>query len=556
MPNVEFRNMAEDRTQVRAVRTTCPFCLNGCESIVTAGYQYRMEYPADAAVNRGRLCPRGNSASIVVDHPRRLAYPLLDGKEVGWDRALAFCREAIAASRPDETAVVYSRGLTREEVKAVCGFASALGTRNLVCGYIEPDNWFQVRLAGVKAATLEDVRKARTTLLVGDVFSTSPVAAGPMLEARYADRKSRMVVIDSVRTRQAGFAHVFLQVRPGTEASCLLGVAASLDPGLGVDAARCAAAAGIGDKQLSDVAKMLTNGPCFVGSAMHLGRVAYPLQHSLMSQLVAIRAGATFNGFGEARVPFGRTSFSGFRSRIGAGGIKTVFWFGGLYPYSYPELMPEAVKAPFSVVSSIFRPDKAMPGLALPVPSELEKESAGESYWGEVRRHPVAKPVSGARPVAAILAELAAVRPEETTPAPEWSVVDAVETTLGTMSAFVLGPSEFTLLGERRAIGIGGFYEPEDEVCITRDDSARLGLSGTDNLRLESATGSAEYRVKSTGSVPPGVLAVGVNAHRNRALFPLVDDAVSGVAIPPATVRATKVPATAKSPVESIARVS
>ena len=83
-----------------AVRTTCPFCLNGCESIVTSDYQFRMEYPQDAAVNKGRLCPRGNSASIVVDHPKRLAYPLLDGKEVSWDHAMQYMSSAMAAAKP------------------------------------------------------------------------------------------------------------------------------------------------------------------------------------------------------------------------------------------------------------------------------------------------------------------------------------------------------------------------------------------------------------------------------------------------------------------------
>jgi anaerobic selenocysteine-containing dehydrogenase len=537
-----------------AARTTCPFCLNGCESIVTAGYQYRMEYPTDAVVNRGRLCPRGNSASIVVDHPRRLAYPLLYGKEASWDQALAYCREALAGTEPSEIAVVYSRGLAREEIGSVCGFASALGTSNLVCGYVEPDNWFQVRLAGVKAATLDDVRKAKTMLLVGDVFGTSPVAAGPVTEARYADRKNRMVVIDSVKTREAGFAHLFLQVKPGSEAFCLLGVAGSIDRSMGVDVGRCAAAARVEERQLADVAKMLANGPGFVGSAMHLGRVAHPAQHSLMSQLVAVKAGAAFNGFGEARVPFGKLGLAEFRSRTGAGGVKTVFWFGGLHPYSYPELMPEAAQVRFSIVSSIFRPDVPLPGLVLPVASELEKESVGESYWGEVSRHPVAEPPSGARRVPAILAELAEARTETPEPALTLSESEAVKRTLAALEESKPVSTEFLLVGEKQAIGIGGFYELEEHVSVSPADAARLGLTGPDSLLVESPAGKVEFRVKSTAAVQPGVLAVGVGAHRNRALFPLADDPASGITIPPVSVRVTKVAAAERSPAENVAR--
>jgi anaerobic selenocysteine-containing dehydrogenase len=533
---------------MKAVRTTCPFCRNGCESIVTSGHQYRMEYAMDAMVNQGRLCPRGNSASIVVDHARRLAYPLLDGKEVGWDRAMSYCREALADVDPGQIAVVYSRGLTHAEIESVGGFASAIGTPNLVCGYVEPDNWFQVRLAGVKPATLDDVRKAKTTLLIGDVFSTSPVAAGPITEARYADRKNRMVVIDSVRTREAGFAHLFLQVNPGTEAFSLLGIAACLDRGLGVDAGRCAAAAGVEERQLLDVAKMLGQGPVFVGSSMHLGHVTHPLQHGLMSQLVALKTGATFNGFGEARVPFGKLGFAEFRRRVGTGGMSTVFWFGGLYPYSYPELMPGAAKVRFSVVSSIFRPDTAIPGLVLPAPSELEKESTGESYWGAVSRHPVTEPPSGARPVPA------EARTEPIRPAPTLSESEAVGKTTAALETANPGVPEFLLVGTKQAIGIGGFYEPEDELLVAGADVARLGLRRTDNLLVESAAGKAEFKVKPTEAVRPGVLGLGVNAHRNRALFPLVEDAASDTEIPPAAVRASRVPAADRSPAENIAR--
>jgi anaerobic selenocysteine-containing dehydrogenase len=274
-----------------------------------------------------------------------------------------------------------------------------------------------------------------------------------------------------------------------------------------------------------------------------------------MSQMVAARAGAAFNGFGEARVPFGRLTFSDFRNRVRADCIKTVFWFGGLYPYSYPELMPEATKVRFSVVSSIFRPDVSIPGLVLPVASELEKESVGESYWGEVSRNSVAEPPSGARPVAAILNELTEVRAESPAPAPRMTESQALKAAIDAMDGLKPVSSDFVLVGEKRAIGIGGFYEPEEQVSISPAEVTRLGLSRTDNLLVESGAGSVQFQVKPTSAVPPGVLAVGVNAHRNRALFPLAGDPFSGVSIPPAAVRVTKVPAAERSPAENIARV-
>ncbi len=538
---------------MKAVRTTCPFCRNGCESIVTSDYQFRMEYALDAPVNKGRLCPRGNSASIVVDHPKRLAYPLLDGKEVSWDQALQYSREAMATATPEETAVVYSRGLTEAEVRLAWGFAHAVGTPNLVCGYVEPDNCFQYRLAGVKAATIEQVQAARTTLLVGDVFNTSPVAAGPVLEARYADRKNRLIVVDSIRTRQAGQAHMFLQVRPGTEVFALLGMVGSLDKGLGIDVEQCVALSGVSGKQLADAAQMLLGGPTFVGSAMHLGRVYHPVQHSLVSQLVAVKAGATFTGFGEARVPFGKIGFEEFRRQAESGSLKAVFWFGGLYPYSYPELMPElADHVQFRVATSIFRPESALPGLVLPVPSELEKESTGQSYWGVVSRHPVAAAFSGARPLARILGDLASVSEEEPAAAPEKTAAEAVKLTQAASAG--VDTVEFVLLGEKRASGIGGFYDVEDEIRLSAPDAARLGVGDGEYVQVEGATGKAEFEVRVTAAVPKGVMSIGVNAHRNRALFPMAKDTVSGqTVIAPAPVQVAKSTRTSEPAVEMIA---
>lgn len=538
---------------MNAVRTTCPFCLNGCESIVTSDYQFRMEYALDAPVNRGRLCPRGNSASIVVDHPKRLAYPLLDGKEVRWDQALQYSREAMAAATPEETAVVYSRGLTEAEVRLAWGFARAVGTPNLVCGYVEPDNCFQYRLAGVKAATIEQVKTARTTLLVGDVFNTSPVAAGPVLEARYADRKNRLIVIDSIRTRQAGQAHMFLQVRPGTEVFALFGMVGSLDKGLGIDVEQSAALSGLSGKQLADAAQMLLGGPTFVGSAMHLGRVYHPVQHSLVSQLVAVKAGATFTGFGEARVPFGKIGFEEFRRQAESGSLKVVFWFGGLYPYSYPELMPElADHVQFRVATSIFRPESALPGLVLPVPSELEKESTGQSYWGVVSRRPVAAAFSGARPLARILGDLASASEEEPAGVPEKTAAEAVKLTQA--ASIGVDAVEFVLLGEKRASGIGGFYDVEDEIRLSAPDAAGLGVGDGEYVQVESATGKAEFEVRVTAAVSKGIMSIGVNAHRNRALFPITKDTVSGqTVIDPVPVQVVKSTRTSEPAVEMIA---
>ncbi|MEO0081174.1 MAG: molybdopterin dinucleotide binding domain-containing protein [candidate division WOR-3 bacterium] len=543
-------------------RTTCPFCRNGCESGVSHHYQYRMEYVADARVNRGRLCPRGNSASIVLDHPKRLAYPLLDGREITWPEAIATIRAWIANAGPEQTAVVYTRGLGLDETRLVCGLARTLGTKNLVCGYVEPDNCFNYRLEKTKDAKLEQVQSVSAMLLVGDVFSTSPVAAGPLTEARYQDRKHRLVVIDSFRTRQAGFAHQFIQVRPGTEGFALLALAGLLGKTAGIDPERYSELAGVHRVELEQAAKTLVAGPTrFVGCAMHPGRVKHPVLVSLAAQLVAAKLDSPFTGFGEALMPLAPIKFSEFRQACAEARVRLVLWFGGMHPYSYPALFPEVAKVEFRAVTSIFRPAEPLPGLVLPVPSELEKESRGRGYWGEFERHPLAAPYSGTKLVGWIIEQLgfdpkvAAQAGSECKPSTVFTATEVAK--LGNRYADgeeeQKAEDELLLVGEKAAFGIGGFFTEEDDIALSPQDARRFGLADDEQVRVTTGTGSIECRVRLSQAVPAGVAAIGVNAHKNRALFPLLTDPVtSETEIPPVAARLEKVGRSKKLALEAM----
>ncbi|MEO0078748.1 MAG: hypothetical protein ABIK86_07115 [candidate division WOR-3 bacterium] len=529
---------------MQATRTTCPFCLNGCTSGVDwNGVEHKMHYFPDAEVNRGRLCPRGNSANIVIDHRERLCRPLLDGRDITWSEAEALVRSWLSQTKPEELAIVFSRARSVGEVRRMHGLARELGTPNLVCGHIEPENSFNHRLEGVANATLAQVESSRAMLLVGDVFSTSPVASWRILDARYADRKNRLVVIDSIRTRQAGFAHLFVQVKPGTEPFVLVALAALLDPeGVpGVDVDRFASIAGISRDTLNAAAKML--GPevhGFVGSAMHTGRVFHPALHSLASQLVAKAANKPFVGFREAGLPFGPMRFADLRNAMVEGRIRMLFWTGGLFPYSYSELLPELSKVEHLVATSIFIPDPPVRGVILPLTAELERASVGASYWGTVERAPLASPLSGTREFSQVLdwfgraAETNEILPK---PASASEVVAMAQKAAG----FVRETAEWLLIGEKKAIGLRGFHDPEDRILVNRSDAAKLAVSDANFIKVQSPSAAAEFRVHVSDTVPAGVLAVGVNVHRNRALFPLAVDELTGdVAITPVPVSVEK----------------
>lgn len=525
-------------------KTTCPFCLNGCTSGVDFnGYQYRMRYFPEAEVNKGRLCPRGNSASIVVDHPQRLSRPLLDGRDITWAEAEAMVKGWFAATRADELAIVYSRGRAADEVRRLFGLADELGTPHLACGHIEPENAFNHRLEGVKDATLAEVENSRATLLVGDVFNTSPVASWRMLEARYADRKSRLVVVDSVRTRQSGFAHCFIRVKPGTEPFALVALAALIDPKLGADVDKLAEAAGVSRAQLQTAAGMLKpEVPGFVGSAMHTGRVFHPALHGLASQLVALAANKPFTGFRETGLPYGLEDIGTVRSAAAAGKVRMLFWTGGLYPYSYTGLMPELDKVEYRVATAIFRPEPPVKGLVLPLTAELERASAGSSYWGKVERQPLAAPLSGSRSFGHVLGLFGrgAEKPEPATK--PVSVKDVVDSTTRAVALDRASGEGFLLLGEKKAIGLRGFFDAEDRVLVNPADAQRLGVGDGGFVRVSTGSAAVELGVHVTDAAPEGAVVVGVNVHANRALFaPAADPSGSGTTVPPRRCRVDKI---------------
>ncbi len=529
---------------MQATRTTCPFCLNGCTAGVDwNGVEHKMHYFPDAEVNRGRLCPRGNSANIVIDHRERLCRPQFDGRDITWPEAEALVRSWLSQTKPEDLAIVYSRARSVGEVRRMHGLARELGTPNLVCGHIEPENSFNHRLEGVADATLAQVEASRAMLLVGDVFSTSPVASWRILDARYADRKNRLVVIDSIRTRQAGFAHMFVQVKPGTEPLALVALAALIDPkGLpGVDADRLASVAGTSRDALGAAAAMLKpEVPGFVGSAMHPGRAFHPTLHSLASQLVARAANKPFIGFRETGLPPGPMRFAELRKAMSEGRIRMLFWTGGLFPYSYSELLPELSKVEHLVATSIFRPDPPVPGLVLPLTAELERASVGSSYWGPVERSALASPLSGTREFGQVLDWFGRAAEADEIPAKPASVSEVV--VLAQKAAgFFRDNAEWLLVGEKKAIGLRGFHDPEDTVLVNRSDAARLHANDASFVKVKSLSAEVEFRVHVTDAVPAGVLAVGVNVHRNRALFPLAVDELTGdVTVTPVSVSVEK----------------
>jgi hypothetical protein len=260
---------------------------------------------------------------------------------------------------------------------------------------------------------------------------------------------------------------------------------------------------------------------------MHTGRVRYPALHSLASQLVAKAGAKSFVGARETELPQGLIRFSDLRKKMADGSLKLLFWTGGLFPFSYADLLPETAKVERVVATSIFIPDPPVRGLVLPMTAELERASVGRSYWGQIERSPLASPLDGTRPFSRVL-EWFGKAEEKSVPAQK--AVSAAEVLdIGKRASDLpRAAGEWLLIGEKKAIGLRGFHDPEDQVLVNRADASRLGVSGHNYLMVKSPTAGREFRVHVTDAVPAGVIMVGTNVHTNRSLFPLAEDELTG----------------------------
>jgi anaerobic selenocysteine-containing dehydrogenase len=561
------------------VRTTCTFCRFGCElEIVRQGRRIvGVEYPEDSAINGGRLCARGSASALLLDHPMRLCYPLKDGKERTWEEFFAEVGPAFRDCPSNELAITYDRNLTQEELELVFGLANALGTDNIASSWLEAEALFQLRLdtkPKVRArpweVTREDIARADTILLVGDVFGVMPVMAQPILAARYADRNRRLFYLDSVKTRAAGFAHRFLWVRPGTEAIAALGLAAQLDPRLsGFDPSSVAACCGINPEVLSEVAAGFDKSRRgVIVAALQSGRVMNPdlLAGALQVLVARMKGNKKLLPVGEFETVPGKRSFGEILADVQNGSVKVMVNFGERFPFEYPMLEETLRKLELFVATAWLRPPDigpraALPGWTLPVPLDLEKEGTVRTLWGNATLSATADPASGSKTIAEIVSGLIGQVPmrEElpiTPPAP------AIPTKLITDRARQIlkagaAPAEgedypFVLLAEKPAYGFRGIFRAEatrreaTRREATRRDAGFVAMSPEDLrarelpdhglVRLETMSGKkAVLRTRRSEQVARGTLLVDVNDRVAWTLFDLEIDKGNGMAIIPPT---------------------
>jgi hypothetical protein len=91
-PNVLFRPTTDGAWQSRAQLSMflhiCPYCAagRGFYLVVEKGKATDIEYMLEHPTSQGALCPKGNAALEIIDHPERLRYPLKRTGEGCWNK--------------------------------------------------------------------------------------------------------------------------------------------------------------------------------------------------------------------------------------------------------------------------------------------------------------------------------------------------------------------------------------------------------------------------------------------------------------------------------------
>lgn len=213
----------------------CPFCclqdglrVEGGEFAPIFGENslLHLNYDLDDRVNEGSLCSRGNSVIELLQHSQRLIAPYFQGKEIDWTEV----HKVMTSKLGKGTSILLGPNLTLEEAWLARELSSSLGLDAVA--HLAPDDGeaFQVLrwLGGVGGPEMEEIEGSDLILLVGDAFMEHPVISKRVLKAKYMERKNRLFVLDSVKTKTAWFADQHLQPRPGTEGFVLAGLAKAL----------------------------------------------------------------------------------------------------------------------------------------------------------------------------------------------------------------------------------------------------------------------------------------------------------------------------------------
>ncbi|MCM2359188.1 MAG: NADH-quinone oxidoreductase subunit NuoG [Geobacteraceae bacterium] len=183
--------------------SVCPHCSLGCNTVPVARYRELLKTIAreNPAVNGWFICDRGRFSNSAVNDPARPRFPLVDGKEAGWNEALDALLSRVAELTElygeGSLALVGSPRLALEGSALLPRLAGLLGA-GFLCWFTDEEEGARTAAAVSllredKAASLADVRGAGCIAILDcDLLEEGPMM---LLAVRQAWRRGAPVFL-------------------------------------------------------------------------------------------------------------------------------------------------------------------------------------------------------------------------------------------------------------------------------------------------------------------------------------------------------------------------
>lgn len=218
------------------VRSTCGLCYSGCGVLVhlTDGKVTEVKGDPDSPVNRGVLCAKGLASVEYLYHPDRLRHPLRrvgergkgEWQQISWDEALDIVAGELmkARDRYGAESVAFVQGAAKGLQDSYGErLVNAFGTPNFsTTGHV----CFAPRAFASKITCgfnpIPDYEYPPACIMVWGANMAATRIGEHKQTVRALGRGTRLVVIDPRRTNLAARAHMWLQVRPGSDLALAL----------------------------------------------------------------------------------------------------------------------------------------------------------------------------------------------------------------------------------------------------------------------------------------------------------------------------------------------
>ena len=224
----------------RVVKSHCRMCHGGCGVLVYVkdGRVAKIAGDPDCPINHGTLCTKAIASIQLAYHPDRLTHPVRragpkgSGKweRISWDEALDTIAEKILRYKEQygPESIVMGYGTGRENEAVIYRFANLLGTPNvLTAGHFCYGPRVATGIITCGSNPVVDYENHPRCIMVwgNNIVISNPDEYKGEPFSVAVDKGAKLIVVDPRFTRIAARAHIWLQLRPGTDTALALGMA-------------------------------------------------------------------------------------------------------------------------------------------------------------------------------------------------------------------------------------------------------------------------------------------------------------------------------------------